>query len=241
MAPNGRMLLLSILLTIALPWACGERTEPEKPHTPPGLRKKISEPAKPIAQETKPEEPGSEGEGAAPPSKRDMEEKTESPAKTAVEPPMPDKRDIVEPGKSDFLALAEGMTKRPDYFYDPRGKHDPFESFFDKESETVGIAPTKRTVEKKRIPLTPLQRISLGQLKLVAIVLSPTGNKALVEEPSGKGYVISKGTYVGQNYERVKEILNDRVIIEGEVEDFVTGSTKLQTTELKLQKKVGDG
>jgi len=235
MVPNGRILLLSILLTIALPWACGERTESEKPHTPPGLRKKISAPRKPIAQEAK-----SEGKRPALPSKPEIEEEAEGLAKTDAEPSPPDKRDIVQPGKSDFLALAEGMTKRPDYFYDPRGKQDPFESVFEVETAHVGIAPAKRTVEKKRMPLTPLQRVSLGQLKLVAIVLSPTGNKALVEEPSGKGYVISKGTYIGQNYERVKEILKDRVIVEGEVEDFVTGSTKLQTTELKLQKKVGD-
>ena len=132
------------------------------------------------------------------------------------------------------------MTKRPDFFYDPRGKHDPFESPFNAETEHVGVAPSKKRMQKKRMPLTPLQRVSLGQLKLVAIALSPNGNKALVEEPSGKGYVISKGTYLGQNYERVKAILKDRLIVEGEVEDFITGSTKLQTTELKLQKKVGD-
>jgi type IV pilus assembly protein PilP len=222
---------------MSLPWACGDRTESEKPHTPAGLRKKISAPRKPIAaQETK-----SEAQQPALPSKPDVKEETIGLAKTEAEPFPPDKRDIVQPGKSDFLALAEGMTKRPDFFYDPRGKHDPFESLFEVETESVGIAPAERTVKKKRMPLTPLQRVSLGQLKLVAIVLSPTGNKALVEEPSGKGYVISKGTYIGQNYERVKDILKDRVIVEGEVEDFVTGSTKLQTTELKLQKKVGDG
>lgn len=235
MVPNGRVLLLSILLTIALPWACGERTESEKSPTPPGLRKKISAPREPVAKQA-----GSEGERLVLPSKAETQEQAQPLAETDTEPSLPDKRDIVEPGKSDFLALAEGMTKTPDYFYDPRGKHDPFESPFEVETETVGIAPAKQTVEKKRMPLTPLQRVSLGQLKLVAIVLSPTGNKALVEEPSGKGYVISKGTYIGQNYERVKEILKDRIIVEGEVEDFITGSTKLQTTELMLQKKVGD-
>jgi len=229
-------LLLSILLIIALPWGCGERTESEKPQAPPGLRKKISVPRKPIAQGTKTEE-----QGPIVPSRSEMDaEEAKGLTQPDVEPSPPDKRDIVQPQKSDFLALAEGMAKRPDYFYDPRGKNDPFESLFEMETEHVGVAPSKRTIEKKRMPLTPLQRVSLSQLKLVAIVLSPTGNKALVEEPSGKGYVISKGTYIGQNYERVREIQKDRIVVEGEVEDFITGARKLQTTELKLQKKVGD-
>jgi type IV pilus assembly protein PilP len=236
MVPSGRIILLSIFLIIALPLGCGERTESEKPQKPPGLRKKISAPKEPIGQAAK-----SKGTGRIVPSKAEtVVKEANGLTATDVEPSPPDKRDIVQPEKSDFLALAEGMTKRPDYFYDPKGKHDPFESLFEMETEHVGIAPSKRRVQKKRMPLTPLQRVSLSQLKLVAIVLSPTGNKALVEEPSGKGYVISKGTYIGQNYERVKEILKDRVIVEGEVEDFITGSTKLQTTELKLQKKVGD-
>jgi type IV pilus assembly protein PilP len=75
---------------------------------------------------------------------------------------------------------------------------------------------------------------------LVAIVLAPSGNKALVEDPSGKGYIVSRGTYVGQNYGRIKSILKDRIIVEEEVEDFVSRSMKTRTRELKLHKKVGD-
>ena len=51
----------------------------------------------------------------------------------------------------------------------------------------------------------------------------------------------SKGTYIGQNYGRVTSILKDRVIVEGEVEDFISGKPKLETTELVLPQKVGDG
>jgi type IV pilus assembly protein PilP len=232
--PIPRIWLLFILLMICLPLACGERPETETPQKPPGLRKKISAPQKPVAKATK-KKPVAPAK-----SKAVVAKKGKGVTEADVEPSPPDKRGVVEPEKSDFLALAEGMTKKPEYFYDPRGKHDPFESLFEMETEHVGAAPTRKKVQKRRMPLTPLQKVSLSQLKLVAIVLSPTGNKALVEEPSGKGYVISKGTYIGQNYERVKEILKDRVIVEGEVEDFMTGSTKLQKIELKLQKKVGD-
>ena len=133
--------------------------------------------------------------------------------------------------------LAEQVGKQLAYFYDPKGKPDPFQPLFATEAQRM--APDKKKgKKKKRLPLTPLQRISLSQLKLVGIILSPTGNKALVEEPSGKGYIISKGTYVGTNFGRVKKVLNDRVIVEEEVEDF-SGKMKPQRRELRLQKRPG--
>jgi type IV pilus assembly protein PilP len=61
-----------------------------------------------------------------------------------------------------------------------------------------------------------------------------------VEDPSGKGYVITVGTYVGSNFGRVTRILKDRIIVEEEVEDFFTGKMKLQPVELRLQKKFGE-
>jgi type IV pilus assembly protein PilP len=75
---------------------------------------------------------------------------------------------------------------------------------------------------------------------VVGIIIAPTGNKALVEDPSGKGYVITEGTYVGASFGRVRRIVKDRVIIEEEVEDFFTGQMKLQTVDLILQKKLGE-
>jgi type IV pilus assembly protein PilP len=232
-------LLLCIILLVAPFVGCGDDSESEAPQKPPELRRKIAVPRKPIAQAIKPEDkrPGRPLDDK---DRGKAAKEAKARAKESVEPLPPDKKDLVQPPKSDFLVFAEGVTKRPDFFYDPRGKHDPFESLLEMEAEHIGIAPSRKKVEKKRLPLTPLQRIGLSQLKLVAIVISPGGNKALVEEPSGKGYVITKGTYIGQNYERVKSILKDRVIVEGEIEDFIAGSTKLQTTELKLQKKVGD-
>ncbi|MBW2107193.1 MAG: pilus assembly protein PilP [Deltaproteobacteria bacterium] len=230
-APNRRFMLLWMLLVAALVFGCGDGSQSQAPKKPAGLRKKIAADSGLAVRSASPKAASKRGQ--AHPSKKGA-------ALPAMTPAAPEKKDVAQPKKSDFLALAEGLIRQPEYYYDPRGKHDPFESPFGTEAQHVGIAPVKKRAERKRMPLTPLQRISLGQLKLVAVVLCPKGNKALVEEPSGKGYVISKGTYIGENYQRVKQILSDRIIIEGEVEDFITGSTKVQTTELKLQKKVGD-
>jgi len=74
---------------------------------------------------------------------------------------------------------------------------------------------------------------------LVAIMRAPSGNKALVEEASGKGYIVTKGTYLGINSGRVIKVLKDRIIIEEEVESIV-GKSTIQERELKLQKPLGE-
>ena len=132
----------------------------------------------------------------------------------------------------------EGIGTGPPYEYNPAGKTDPFQPLFRIKAEPVVTA--KKEVKKKRLPLTPLQKISLGQLKVVGIIESPAGNKALVEDSSGKGFIISRGTYIGQNFGQVKQILKDRVIVEEDVEDILSGKMKPKTTELRLQKEAGD-
>jgi len=76
-------------------------------------------------------------------------------------------------------------------------------------------------------------------LKLVGIIRAESGNRALVEEATGKGYIIKKGTYIGINAGRVSEILGDRVIVEEEDEDF-SGAVTIRKRELKLQKPLGE-
>ena len=112
------------------------------------------------------------------------------------------------------------------------GKLDPFEPLF---KEQVAV-PAKR---KRRIPRTPLERISLSQLKLVGIILSPKGNRALVQEASGKGYIIKQGTFLGLNSGRVVEITKDTIVIEEEIENIL-GKLTIQKKEMKLPKPPGD-
>ncbi len=121
--------------------------------------------------------------------------------------------------------------------YDPKGRFDPFEPLFqDKPTAPVVASKDKR---KKRIPQTPLERVSISQLKLSAIMRMSRGNSALVEDATGKGYVIKKGTYVGLNSGQVTRIDKDRVHIEEEIEN-VMGELIIQNTELKLQKPAGE-
>ena len=127
-------------------------------------------------------------------------------------------------------------------FYSPENKIDPFRPLFregPREEKEEEFEVSQKVEREKRIPRTPLERIDLNQLKLVGIIQAPGGNKGLVEEATGKGYIITMGTYMGTNGGRVIDILNDRVIVEEETED-VLGKLTLQKRELKLQKPFGE-
>lgn len=127
--------------------------------------------------------------------------------------------------------------------YDSKGKIDPFIPLIKAELKKAGggttVAAANKTDRKKRKPTTPLERIELSQLSLRAIVRSAQGNKALVEETSGKGYVVTKGTFIGVNQGTVIDIQKDRVIVEEEVESL-QGDITLKTRELRLPKPSGE-
>ena len=122
--------------------------------------------------------------------------------------------------------------------YDAKGRFDPFEPLFKEEPEAPEVVTTK-SKRKRRVAQTPLERVALSQLKLSAIIRAPSGNRALVEDATGKGYVVVNGTYIGLNSGRVIEIDSDRIVIEEEIEN-VLGELTVQNSELKLQKPAGE-
>jgi type IV pilus assembly protein PilP len=200
-----------------------------KPGKETPVRRPIIEPKTKPEQET--QVPVKKAEEKAPVAKT----VTKPPLQAARKEPLPgEKKPVIPATDSAGTESAEVIEKKTAYLYDPAGKRDPFKPLFPTEVERV--EPAKKKVKKKRPPLTPLQEVALSQLNLVAIIISPDRNRALVEEPSGKGYIITKGTYLGQHFGRVKRILQDRVVVEEEIEDFVSGKMKLQTTDLRIKK-----
>ncbi|MGE0084430.1 MAG: pilus assembly protein PilP [Desulfococcaceae bacterium] len=153
-------------------------------------------------------------------------------------------------GEEDTLAAAiAGMdAEDADKFtalYNPKGKADPFEPLLREENKKAEKPPEQKeeAVSSKPKPpprrLTPLERLDLGQLKLVGIIRAENGNKALVEEASGKGYIIVKGTYIGIHSGIVVDILPDRVVVEEQDED-VLGKVTVRKRELKFNRPEGE-
>ena len=120
-------------------------------------------------------------------------------------------------------------VKEEEYTYNPSGKPDPFKSFLQLTS-----------AQPRSAPLTPLQKYEFSQLKLVAVLLMPDGNVGLVEDATGKGYFVKKGTLIGKNDGKIAKILEDRLVVE-EVFLDVLGQKKINETSLTLHKSEEGG
>lgn len=127
--------------------------------------------------------------------------------------------------------------------YDSKGRIDPFEPLFQAKAEVSVSESTGKSYQtirdSRRGKLTLLEKLDISQLKLTAIILSQNRNIAMVQESTGKGHVVKKGTYIGINSGRVVEIKKNIIIIEEEVEDFL-GKIVVRKRELKLQKPLGE-
>lgn len=130
----------------------------------------------------------------------------------------------------EFVAALPSTPRRvatAGYVYDPTGKPDPFRPF---------ILETARPKEIAEQLLQPLQRYEISQLKLVAILWGPDAPLAMVEDSTGKGFIISKGSYIGKNDGRVTDILQNEVVIT-EQSSNVFGETKTKEIRVKLREE----
>ena len=129
-----------------------------------------------------------------------------------------------ETSEEQQAALIASLEKAPEEFiYNPAGKRDPFRPF--------NFSPQQD--DRAR---TPLERYSIGQLKLTVILDGFDEPFAMVENSAGKGFKISRGTKIGQNGGEVVEILKDRIVILERSVDF-TGRESTKTIELRLRTK----
>lgn len=181
-------------------------------------------------------------EAAAPPDRQREDASLPAPIVASVRPavatpppvPAPEPRSKnMAVTDAEVAALLNLHAQAP---YNAKGKVDPFEALLRDESAPAASGKLKA---KKRDPQSPLEKIDLGQLKLVAIVAAPSGNRALVEESSGKGYILREGTYVGLNSGKVVDIALDKVMVEEEYEDAY-GKTITQKKEITLPKPPGE-
>ena len=98
------------------------------------------------------------------------------------------------------------------YYYDPMGKKDPFKPLVREGAIISGSILGD-------FPLTPLQKYTLAELKLVAIITGTENPGAMVEDSKGDGYIIKKGTLIGDRYGEVVKIeKNEVVILEKEID-----------------------
>ncbi|WDP92120.1 MAG: pilus assembly protein PilP [Desulfobacter sp.] len=120
--------------------------------------------------------------------------------------------------------------------YDTKGRVDPFIPLLSEKKEEPAAGKSEEK-KPKRI-LTPLEKMELSQIKLVAVVEMKGRTVAMVEEASGKGYEVEIGTYMGRNEGRVSAITRDGISVKEYVKDF-KGNRRERIQEIKFHKDEG--
>jgi type IV pilus assembly protein PilP len=121
--------------------------------------------------------------------------------------------------------------------YELENRPDPFYPFISKEQAQteepdviVGPPPG---------PLVDLQRFEPGQLKLVAVMNTPQGKIAMVEDVTGKGYILQKGMKIGAYGQIIDIKEEDSQVIIKETREFLRSKKTVENEIIMQLKKDG--
>lgn len=113
------------------------------------------------------------------------------------------------------------------------GRRDPFRPF------TLDM---QRAEMPENEILSPLQRYEIAQLKLTGLVLDMRPPRAMLQDNSGMGYIVTPGTPIGRRHGVVKSIEPGRVVVEEIVLDYYGRQQPHQVVvEMPRDDKKGDG
>jgi type IV pilus assembly protein PilP len=91
------------------------------------------------------------------------------------------------------------------------GRRDPFRPF------TLDLQHAETQEDE---PQSPLQRYEIAQLKLTGLVLEMRPPRAMLQDNSGMGYIVTPGTPIGRRHGVVKSIEPGRLVVEEIVLDY---------------------
>jgi type IV pilus assembly protein PilP len=153
------------------------------------------------------------------------------PAKVPMPPPA---KKATAPAPAPLPSSAESKVEPPaieKFTYDPKGKPDPFKPLIVERTEAAPKKP-KEVMEAILEAGTPLERMDLAQLKLVAVIWNVPQPRGMVEDTTGKGYILSIGTPIGKNKGKVTQITSTGVLV---TERYETSSGKFKSREVILK------
>ncbi|MDP2306857.1 MAG: pilus assembly protein PilP [Pseudomonadota bacterium] len=89
-----------------------------------------------------------------------------------------------------------------EYYYNPAGKRDPFQSFI-----------KRGRAEEIRADAPPLQRWDIDKYTLKGVIWNTSSPRGLLIDPEATGHSIVLGTYVGRNWGKVTSISEGCVVV----------------------------
>ena len=122
------------------------------------------------------------------------------------------------------IKMAPAQTNQLDF----SNKKDPF-----KPHIAVKVATQAELNKQKRElrPLLPLHSFDVSQFRLIGTVADPKGNKAMVVDPVGKGYVLKVGMTIGKNEGKITRIESSGVDV---VEQFYDENNKVRKETIRI-------
>lgn len=112
---------------------------------------------------------------------------------------------------ADVEQVAIEIKKSASTFeYQIEGRPDPFMPFI---TEKATSSENPDEIVDRDQTLTGMQLFEPGQLTLVALMVATSGKYAMVQDFTGKGYVVQEGTKIGRRG-MVADIIENKVIIE---------------------------
>lgn len=139
---------------------------------------------------------------------------------------------VVPSSAQEQLASLGTSAKSDDFTYQLEGRPDPFEPFIRPKVATQ-IEPDEVVVDEKK--LTGMQLFEPGQLTLVAVMLARNEKIAMVEDVTGKGYILKEGILIGRNGV-ISRITDDQVIVT-ETARTRAGKEIITTVVMRLNKE----
>jgi hypothetical protein len=138
----------------------------------------------------------------------------------------------------EYLPLIQKTTTSlmaADFTFIPVKTLDPFVPFL--TLDTGRLAEEEE--DAQGVPLTPLQKMTLSEIErgLKAITWGGLGSRAVIEDSTGRGYIVSVGTPAGEHSGVITQILNDRLVIKQEIWDKKAKKRFPQDFTVKLAKK----
>ncbi len=141
-------------------------------------------------------------------------------------PKTKDAEQIVQP-------ISPPAWMKPDHFkYIMEGRPDPFVPFIAPKVATK-INPDEIVENKGR--LTGMQQFEPGQLTLVAVLFTDGKKMAMVEDVTGKGYILNKGNLIGRH--GVVSRIDKRQVIITETVHTRTGKAIISTIVMRLNQE----
>jgi type IV pilus assembly protein PilP len=159
------------------------------------------------------------------------------PKKVPISPAAPKPAATLAPAKVPPKPAAEVKVEPPpavSYSYNPQGKPNPFQPLVvERPEKPAAVKKVEEAKKEREGPGTPLEKMELAELKLVAVVWDIPKPRAMVEDKGGKGYILSVGTRIGKNQGQVSKITPEGVVV-SEKTEAPDGKTKTREVPLRL-------